>query len=173
MNHGFHRTPLVPSRVKALQYVLPCAVRAAQCRLSNEVNGLGCAAQYDWRARADAQLRIDWKVRHGYLTPSCGPSSIHRFLPKTFEPTAGQDRKHADGRTLRSRHSLASSARSAAKRARRTRLHDHVSGCPDGIFGKDNRCRKAFFDMRAFPLRVTAPGDVAFGLYLGRVSRIP
>ena len=40
MNHGFHRTPLVPSRVKALQYVLPCAVRAAQCRLSNEVNGL-------------------------------------------------------------------------------------------------------------------------------------
>jgi len=93
VNHGFHRTPLVPSCLKALQYLLPCAVGAAQCRLSNEVNSLGCAAQYDRRARANAQLRIDWKVRHGYLTPSCGPSSIHLSLPKTFEPTAGQDRK--------------------------------------------------------------------------------
>jgi hypothetical protein len=94
VNDGFHRTPLVPSCLKALQYVLPCAVGAAQCHLSNEVNGLGCAAQYDWRARADTQLRINWKVRHGYLTPSCGPSSLHLFLPKTFEPTVGQARKH-------------------------------------------------------------------------------
>ena len=76
MNDGFHRTPLVPSCLKALQYVLPCAVRAAQCHLSNEVNGLACAAQYERRARADAQLRINWKVGHGYLTPSCGPSSL-------------------------------------------------------------------------------------------------
>jgi hypothetical protein len=68
VNDGFHRTPLVPSCLKALQYVLPCAVRAAQCHLSNEVNGLGCAAQYDRRARADAQLRIDWKVRRQLVT---------------------------------------------------------------------------------------------------------
>jgi hypothetical protein len=94
VNDGFHRTPLVPGCLKALQYVLPCAVRGAQCHLSNEVNSLGCAAQYDRQTRADAQLRIDWKVRHGYLTPSGRPSSIHPPLPKTFEPTAGQGRNH-------------------------------------------------------------------------------
>src|SRR5262249_14920455 len=49
----------------------------AQCHLSNEVDSFGCAAQYDRRARADAQLRIDWKVTHSQLTPSCGSSSIH------------------------------------------------------------------------------------------------
>jgi hypothetical protein len=77
----FHRTPLVASCFKALQEVLPWAVGGAQCSLSNEVDSFGCAAQYDRRARADAQLRIDWKVRHSELTPSCGSSSIH---PTTF-----------------------------------------------------------------------------------------
>jgi hypothetical protein len=100
VNDGLHRTPLVPSCLKALQYVLPRAVGAAQCRLSNEVNSLGCAAQYERRARADAQLRIDWKVRHGYLTPSCVPSSLHLSLPKTFEPTIRSGRPE---RTYRAR----------------------------------------------------------------------
>ena len=59
MDDDFHRTPLVAGCLKALQYVLPCAIRAAQCHLSNEVNSFGCAAQdYRW-ARADPQLRID------------------------------------------------------------------------------------------------------------------
>ena len=76
MNDGFHRTPLVPRGLKALQYVSPCAVGVAQCRLSNEVNSLTCATQYDRRARSDMQLRIDWIVGHGQLTPSRGTSSI-------------------------------------------------------------------------------------------------
>jgi hypothetical protein len=79
VDDGFHCTPLVPGCLKALQYVLPCAVGAARCYLSNEVNSFACAAQYDGRGRADTQLRIDWKVRHGPLTPSCGPSSIHHM----------------------------------------------------------------------------------------------
>jgi hypothetical protein len=69
MDNGFHCTPLVPGCLKALQYVSPCAVGAAQRHLSNKVNGLGCAAQYNRRARADTQLRIDWKVGHAHLTP--------------------------------------------------------------------------------------------------------
>ena len=77
MDDRFHRTPLVASCFKALQQVLPWAVGGAQCRLSNEVESFGCAAQYDRRARADAQLRIDRKVTHSQLTPSCGSSSIH------------------------------------------------------------------------------------------------
>ncbi len=76
MDNGFHCIPLVPGCLKALQYVSPCAVGAAQCHLSNKVNSLGCAAQYNRRARADTQLRIDWKVRHAHLTPSRGTSSI-------------------------------------------------------------------------------------------------
>ena len=73
MDDGFHCTPLVPGCLKALQYVLPCAVGAAQCYLSNEVNSFACAAPYDGRGRADTQLRIDWKVRHGPLTPQLRP----------------------------------------------------------------------------------------------------
>src|SRR4029450_1681575 len=75
---GFHRTPLVHGRLKALQHVLPRAVGTAQGQLSNELNSFGCAAQYDRRARADTQLWIDCKVRHGQLTPGCGPGSIRR-----------------------------------------------------------------------------------------------
>src|SRR5262249_34227283 len=65
-------------RLKALQYVFPRAVGAAQYQLSNEPNSFGCAAQYDRRARTDAQLWIDWEVRHGQLTPGCGRGSIRR-----------------------------------------------------------------------------------------------
>jgi len=72
VNHGFHRTPLVPGCLEALQYVSPGVARSAQCHLSNELNSFGCAAQYDRCARADTQLRIDWKVRHGQLTPGYG-----------------------------------------------------------------------------------------------------
>ena len=61
MDNGFHCIPLVPGCLKALQYVSPCVVGAAQCHLSNKVNSLGCAAQYNRRARADTQLRIDGK----------------------------------------------------------------------------------------------------------------
>jgi len=78
MDDGFHRTPLVHGRLKALQYVFPRAVGAAQCLLSNELNSFGCAAQYDRWASADTQLWIDWKVRHGQLTPGCGRGSIRR-----------------------------------------------------------------------------------------------
>ena len=73
MDDGFHRIPLVPGFLKALQHVLPCVVGAAQRHLSNEVNSFGCAAQYDRRARADTQLRINWKIRHGLLTPQLRP----------------------------------------------------------------------------------------------------
>src|SRR5262252_7105645 len=78
MDDGFHRTPLVHGRLKALQYVFPRAVGVAQYQLSNELNSFGCAAQYDRWARADTQLWIDWKVRHGQLTPGCGRGSIRR-----------------------------------------------------------------------------------------------
>jgi hypothetical protein len=78
MDDGFHRTPLVHGRLKALQCVFPRAVGAAQYQLSNEVDSFRCAAQYDRRARADTQLRIDWKVRHGQLTPGGGRGSIRR-----------------------------------------------------------------------------------------------
>src|SRR5215813_12183653 len=78
MDDGFHRTPLVHGRLKALQYVLPRAVGAAQYLLSNEPNSFGCAAQYDRWARADTQLWIDWKVGHGLLTPGCSRSSMRR-----------------------------------------------------------------------------------------------
>jgi hypothetical protein len=78
MDDGFHRTPLVHGRFKALQCVFPRAVGAAQYQLSNELNSFGCAAQYDRWARTDTQLWIDWKVRHGQLTPGCGRGSIRR-----------------------------------------------------------------------------------------------
>jgi len=78
MDDGFHRTPLVHGRLKALQYVFPRAVGAAQYQLSNELNSFGCAAQYNQSARADTQLWIDWKVRHGQLTPGCDRGSIPR-----------------------------------------------------------------------------------------------
>jgi hypothetical protein len=38
MDDGFHRTPLVHGRLKALQCVFPRAVGAAQYQLSNEVS---------------------------------------------------------------------------------------------------------------------------------------
>jgi hypothetical protein len=72
VDDGFHCTPLVQGCLKPLQYVLPCAVGAAQRHPSNEVNSLACAAQYDRRARADAQLWIDWKVRHAHLPRAAG-----------------------------------------------------------------------------------------------------
>ena len=77
VDHGFHRTPLVRGYLEALQYVSPSVARSAQCHLPNKPYSLCCAAQYYWRARADTQLRINWKVRHGDLTP--------RPLPK-FHP---------------------------------------------------------------------------------------
>jgi hypothetical protein len=113
VNDGFHRMPLVPGRLKALQYVLPCAVGPAQCHVSNEVNSLGCAAQYDWRPRADAQLRIDWKVRHSYLTPSCGPSSIHL----SFQKRSNQQRSRSASLvrfSISAVHGLAAAAHLAA-----------------------------------------------------------
>jgi hypothetical protein len=70
VNHGLHRTPLVRDCLEALQYVSPSVARSAQCHLPNKTYGLRCAAQYDWRARADTQLGINWKVRHGHLTTS-------------------------------------------------------------------------------------------------------
>jgi hypothetical protein len=77
VDHGFHRTPLVPGCLEALQYVSPRVARSAQCHLPNKPYSLCRAAQYYQRARADTQLRINWKVRHGDLTP--------RPLPK-FHP---------------------------------------------------------------------------------------
>src|SRR5215831_19329850 len=58
MDDGFHRTPLVHGRLKALQYVFPRAVGAAQYQLSKEPNSFGCASQYNQSARADTQLWI-------------------------------------------------------------------------------------------------------------------
>jgi hypothetical protein len=62
MDHGFHRTPLVPGCLEALQYVSPGVARSVQCHLPNKTYSLCCAAQYYWRARADTQLRINWEV---------------------------------------------------------------------------------------------------------------
>jgi hypothetical protein len=78
MDDGFHRTPLVHGRLKALQCVFPRAVGAAQYQLSNEVDSFRCAAQYNRWARADTQLWIDWKVRHGQLTLGGGRGSMRR-----------------------------------------------------------------------------------------------
>jgi len=75
VHDGFHRSPLVPRCLKTLKYLFPCAVGTAQCRLSNELNRFGCAAQYNRRARADTQLWINWKVRHGEVTRGRGRSS--------------------------------------------------------------------------------------------------
>src|SRR5262249_34274821 len=72
-HNGFHRSPLVPRCLKILKYIFPCAVWTAQCRLSNELNRFGCAVQYNRRARADTQLWINWKVRHGSLTHQLPP----------------------------------------------------------------------------------------------------
>ena len=52
---------------------LPSHCPQAQCRLSNELNRFGCAVQYNRRARADTQLWINWKVRHGSLTHQLPP----------------------------------------------------------------------------------------------------
>ena len=71
-------------------------------RLSNEVNGFGCAAQYDRRARADTQLRVDWKVRHSQLTPSCGSSSIHHTT-FVFRCCAIKTVAHAEGCLIKER----------------------------------------------------------------------
>src|SRR6266508_2542744 len=78
VDHGFHRTPLIPGRLEALQYVSPGVARPAQCHLPNKPYSLCCAAQYYWWARADPQLRIDWKViRHSQLTPELRSKFLH------------------------------------------------------------------------------------------------
>jgi hypothetical protein len=53
VDNGFHRTPLVPGCLEALQYVSPGLARSAQCHLPNKPYSLCCAAQYYRRARAD------------------------------------------------------------------------------------------------------------------------
>src|SRR5262249_24902891 len=80
----------VASCLKALQQVLPRAVGGAQCRLSNEVDSFGCAAQYDRRARADAPLRSDCEITHVPLTPSSGSRSIQHpgFVFRCVPPAA-------------------------------------------------------------------------------------
>ena len=70
VDHGLHRSPLVRGCLEALQYVSPSVARSAQCHLPNEPNSLCCAPAYDWRARADTQLGINWKIRHSHLTTS-------------------------------------------------------------------------------------------------------
>jgi hypothetical protein len=96
VHDGFHRSPLVPRSLKALKYFFPCAVRTAQCRLSNELNRFGCAAEYKCRARADAKLWINWKVSHGEVTQDRGRSSTTGTKPfnqrdrrKQFDSIAG------------------------------------------------------------------------------------
>jgi hypothetical protein len=79
VDDGFHHTPLVPGCLEALQYVSPGVARSAQCHLPNKPYSLCCAAQYYWRARADTQLRINWEVRHGHLTPCRCP----KFHPRS------------------------------------------------------------------------------------------
>jgi len=79
LDHGFHCTPLVPGFLEALQYVSPGVARSAQCDLPNKPYSLCCAAQNYWRAGADTQLRINWKVRHGHLTP-LPPAQVPRGL---------------------------------------------------------------------------------------------
>jgi hypothetical protein len=73
LDHGFHRTPLVLGRLKFFQYVVPRAAAIAQCHLANELHSLGCAAEYNRRVRADAQLRIDRKLMQGNLTAVPAP----------------------------------------------------------------------------------------------------
>ena len=78
MHDGLHRSPLVPRGLKTLKYLFQCAVGTAQCHLSNELNRFGCAAQYKRRARADTQLWINWKVRHGEVTRGARPKFHNR-----------------------------------------------------------------------------------------------
>jgi len=89
VDHGFHRTPLVPGCLEALQYVSPGVARSAQCHFPNKPYSLCCAAQYYWRARADSQLRINGKIRHGHLTrcrlPKFHPRS--NFASAEIPPT--------------------------------------------------------------------------------------
>ena len=84
MDDGFHRIPLVPGFLKALQHVLPCVVGAAQRHLSNEVNSFGCAAQSDRRGRADTQLRINWTTNPpaAARVPCCLTRACCRSLPR-------------------------------------------------------------------------------------------
>jgi hypothetical protein len=76
LDHGFHRTPLIPGCLETLQYVSPGVARPAQTHPPNNTYSLGCAAQYDWGAVADMQFWINWKVRHEHLTSWCSSSSI-------------------------------------------------------------------------------------------------
>jgi len=99
VHNGFHRSPLVPRCLKILKYIFPCAVWTAQCRLSNELNRFGCAVQYNRRARADTQLWINWKVRHGSLTHQLPPEFHTPFcllwvLTEKFE-VKGAARSHS------------------------------------------------------------------------------
>ena len=88
MHHGFYRTPLVPGCLKVLQQVFPSAAGAVQRHLSKESHSFGCASQNDWRAHADTQLRIDWKVRHGHLTSHCGPKFHTPYRTLSFDQLA-------------------------------------------------------------------------------------
>ena len=85
MHHGFHRTPLVPGCFKVLQQVFPSAAGAVQRHLSKERHSFGCASQHDWRAHADTQRRIDWKVRHGHVTSHCGPKFQTPYRTLSFD----------------------------------------------------------------------------------------
>jgi hypothetical protein len=76
LDHGFHRTPLVPGGLEPLQYISPGGARSAQTHPSNKTYSLCCAAQYYWGAIADMQFRINWKIRHEHLTSCRCPSSI-------------------------------------------------------------------------------------------------
>src|SRR4051812_12699978 len=90
MHHGFYRTPLVPGCLKVLQQVFPSAAGAVQRHLSKESHSFGCASQHDWRAHADTQLRIDWKVRHGHLTSQCWPKFHTPYRTLSFDQLGGR-----------------------------------------------------------------------------------
>ena len=90
MHHGFYRTPLVLGCLKVLQQVFPSAAGAVQRHLSNESHGFGCASQHDWRAHADTQLLIDWKVRHGHLTSHCRSKFHTSYSTLSFDQLGGR-----------------------------------------------------------------------------------
>jgi hypothetical protein len=133
LDYGFHRTPLILGRLKVF-YVVPCAAAIAHCHLSNEVNSLGCTAQYDWRVRADAQLRIDRKFMHGHLTAVLPPrfqckknlaQAAHVFakLSRFFVELSDERRRSAAPArsACRPRHAVALVAGNAGVRRRSSR----------------------------------------------------
>src|SRR3954468_22680202 len=64
VDDGLHPGPLVPDRFKTLQYASPLVAPTAQHHLSNKPHGVVYAAQHPLWVRADAQRRINRKVRH-------------------------------------------------------------------------------------------------------------